>query len=90
MQTDATLLDITCSVRLHTLLHVVARCCAEPGTGQTFSYVQTDATSPNIVAPTMLGIAASVLAVLCKRLRQLLTTRNSMQQGVQTDAVRNI
>ena len=26
MQTDATLLDVTCCVRLHTLLHVVA-CC---------------------------------------------------------------
>ena len=38
----------------------------------------------------MLGIAASVLAVVCKRLRQLLATRNSMQQGVQTDATSNI
>ena len=38
----------------------------------------------------MLGIAASVLAVVCKRLRQLLATRNSLQQGVQTDAVCNI
>ena len=26
-QTDATLLDVTCCVRLHTLLHVVACCC---------------------------------------------------------------
>ena len=38
----------------------------------------------------MLEIAASVLAVVCKRLRQLLATRNSLQQGVQTDAVWNI
>ena len=37
----------------------------------------------------MLEIAASVLAVVCKRLRQLLATRNSLQQGVQTDAVCN-
>ena len=28
-QTDATLLDVTCCVRLHTLLHVVGSCCAE-------------------------------------------------------------
>ena len=34
-----------CCVRLHTLLHVVVKF----ETGQTFSYVQTDATTPNIV-----------------------------------------
>ena len=28
VQTDATLLDVTCYVRLHTLLHVVACCCS--------------------------------------------------------------
>ena len=28
-------------------------------TGQTFSYVQTDATTPNIVGTTMLGVVAS-------------------------------
>ena len=27
VQTEATLLDVTCCVRLHTLLHVVACCC---------------------------------------------------------------
>ena len=27
VQTDATLLDVTCCVRLHTLLHVVGCCC---------------------------------------------------------------
>ena len=43
------MLDVTCCVRLHTLLHVVACCCAQFETGQTFSYVQTDATTPNIV-----------------------------------------
>ena len=31
--------------------------------------VQTDATTPNIVAPTMLGVVASVLAVVCKRMQ---------------------
>ena len=38
------------------LLRVVGSCCAkfESG-GQTFSYVQTDGTTPNTVWPTMLG-----------------------------------
>ena len=36
MKTDATLLDVTCCVRLHTLLHVVACCFAKFETGQTF------------------------------------------------------
>ena len=35
--------------------------------------VQTDATTPNIVAPTMFGVVASVLAVVCKRMQQLPT-----------------
>ena len=35
------------------------------------SYVQTDSTTPNIVGPTMLGVVASVLAVLCKRMQRL-------------------
>ena len=42
MQTDATLLDVSCCVRLHTLLHVL-RCCVVVGscrakfeTGNTF------------------------------------------------------
>ena len=39
---------------------IVERCCARFETGQTFSYVQTDATTPYIVGPTMLGVAASV------------------------------
>ena len=43
MQTDATLLDVTFCVRLHTLLHVVACCCAKFETGQTFQ-----PTTPNI------------------------------------------
>ena len=32
---DATLLDLTCCLRLHTLLHAVAR-CLKFDTGQTF------------------------------------------------------
>ena len=31
-----TLLDVTCCVRLYTLLHVVECCCANFETGQTF------------------------------------------------------
>ena len=38
-----TLLDDTCCVRLHTLLHVVGCCCAKFETGQTFQ-----PTTPNI------------------------------------------
>ena len=38
------------------------------------NYVQTDATTPNIVGSTMLGVVASVLAVVCKRIQQLPTT----------------
>ena len=47
-----TLLDVTCCVRLHTLLHVVG-CCAKFETGQTFQ-----PTTPNIVGATMLGVVA--------------------------------
>ena len=43
-QTDATLVDVTCCVLLHTLLHVVGICCAKFETSQTFSCVQRDAT----------------------------------------------
>ena len=32
-----------------------------------------DTTTPNIVAPTMLGVVACVLAVVCKRMQQLPT-----------------
>ena len=35
--------------------------------------VQTDATTPNNVAPTMLEVVACVLAVVCKRMQQLPT-----------------
>ena len=37
------------------------------------SFVQTDATTPNIVGPATLGVVASVLVVLCKRMQQLPT-----------------
>ena len=43
VQTNATLLDVTCCVRLHTLLHVVGYSCANFETGKTFQ-----PTTPNI------------------------------------------
>ena len=52
VQTDATLLANKSQhycVRLHVLLHVVGGCCTNIETSQTFSYVQTDATTPKIV-----------------------------------------
>ena len=45
---------------LFMLLPVVGSCCAKFVTGQTFSYMQTDATTPNIVRPAMLGVNATV------------------------------
>ena len=42
-----TLLDVTCCVHLYTLLRVVGSCGAKFETSQTFSYVQTDTTTPN-------------------------------------------
>ena len=39
---------------------------------QVGSGVETDATSPNIVGPTVLGVVASVWSVVCKRMQQLL------------------
>ena len=37
------------------------------------SYVQTDATTPNTLRPTIVGVNTSVLAVVCKRMQQLPT-----------------
>ena len=67
VQTDATLLNITCCVCLHTLLRVVESCCAKFETGQTFSHVRTDATTPDIFGPKMLGVVASVCTLLPTR-----------------------
>ena len=44
-----TLLDVTPCVLLHILLRVVGSCFAKFETGQTFIYVQTDATTPIII-----------------------------------------
>ena len=35
--------------------------------------MQTDASAPNIVGPLILGVVASVLAVVCKQMQQLPT-----------------
>ena len=42
------------------LLRVVGSCCTKFETRQTFSYVQNDATIPNIVGPSLFGVVASV------------------------------
>ena len=41
------------------LLRVVGSCCAKFETGQTFSYVQKDTTTPNNAGPTLLGVVGS-------------------------------
>jgi len=47
--------------------------------------VQTDATTPNIVAPTMLGVVECVLAVVCKQMQQLPTMLGpAVQRGKDT------
>ena len=55
MQTDVTLLDVTCCVRLHTLLHVVG-CCWE-----LLCKVEIGQ------RPTMLGVIASICTQLKNR-----------------------
>ena len=54
VQTEATFLannsqHCWIGFRLHTLSYDVGSCCAKFETGQTFSYVQTDETTPNNV-----------------------------------------
>ena len=44
-----TLLNVTCCVCLHTLLHVVRSCCGKIETGQTYSYMQMKKTTHNNV-----------------------------------------
>ena len=69
-----TLLDVTCCVRLYTLLHVVGCCCAKFETGQTFQ-----PTTPNISfvpwspkrSVTMLDLFAQLFQHCCSRTRSL-------------------
>ena len=49
------MLHVACCVRMRTLLHVVGSCCI-----RLHTTANTDATIPNIIGPTMLGIVASV------------------------------
>ena len=74
IQTDATLLDVTCCVRCIDctpcciLWSVVGSCIAKFETdGQTFSYVQTDGTTPNIVGPTMLWVDEGIFHKLISK-----------------------
>ena len=63
---------------LFMLLPVVGSCCAKFVTGQTFSYIQTDATTPNIVRPAMVGVNATVMlgvvAQFARTINPLLST----------------
>ena len=61
-----TLLYVTCCVRLHTLLHVVACCCVLLGVVvQSLNPVKLLATCKQMQqAPTMLGVVASVCTQL--------------------------
>ena len=71
VQTDATLLannsqhcwmvnGASVSTPCCMFLRVVKKCCAKFETGQTFSDVLADATTPNFVGLTMLGVVMSV------------------------------
>ena len=65
-----TLFDVARCIRLHTLfmlLRVVGSCCAKFETGQTFSYMQTDVTTPNNVGPTLLGVVGQNCCVRLHR-----------------------
>jgi len=62
---DATLLDVTCCVRLQTLLHVFG-CCWELLYPFEHHY-NTDASTRNIVGATMLGVVVSVCTPLQHR-----------------------
>ena len=46
---------------------------AKPLKRSILGCVQTDETTSNIVVPTMLGVVACVLAVVCKQIQQLAT-----------------
>ena len=56
----------------HCWHNIVGICCVRLHDA-ALGCVQTDATTPNIVAPKMLGVVACVLAMVCKRMHQLPT-----------------
>ena len=49
-----------CCMLLQCCCDVVGSCCTKFETGQTFSRVQMDTTTLNIVGPTMLGVVMSI------------------------------
>ena len=80
VQTGATLLDVTCCVRLHTLLRVVGCCCAKFETGQTFQ-----PTTPNLsFVPWSPKRSATInVGSVCTALPTLLEPRTLITHGLQ-------
>ena len=68
-----TLLDVTCCIRLHTLLLVVGSCWAKLETGQTFSYMQTDRRNNS---QQFWKLFANNVASVCKGLKLSSDNRN--------------
>ena len=73
------------------LWHVVGSCCAKFETGQTLSYVQTNASIPNNVGELLANNFASVCSPCCMLLRCWELSRKRFETGqtlscVQTDA----
>ena len=62
---------------------LIATSLSVPINCQVLSYLQMDATIPNIAGTTMLGVVASVLAVVCKRMQQLPTMLQPAQKNIQ-------
>ena len=68
--------NYTCVIsRSHVKLRANSQHCWANNVGSCYvrvcSDLQTDARNPNIVGPTMLGVVASVLAVVCKRMQEI-------------------
>ena len=61
----STLLDVTCCVCLHILLHVVGTCCTMFENSQTFSYMQMDATLLDVTCCVCLHILLHVVGTCC-------------------------
>ena len=80
VQTGATLLDVTCCVRLHTLLRVVGCCCAKFETGQTFQ-----PTTPNFsFVPWSPKRSATInVGSVCTALPTLLEPRTLITHSLQ-------
>ena len=68
-----TLLDVTCCIRLHTLLLVVGSCWAKLENGQTFSYMQTDGRNNS---QQFWKLFANNVASVCKGLKLSSDNRN--------------